>query len=65
MFGVEEFFLFDILILFFLYYVYILFGRLLSYDNVIDLGLVFLSSLIDFENLSFIVEEINLFFDYD
>lgn len=65
MFGVEEPLSLDTLPPLPSHHTHTLSGRPLSHDNATDLGSVLLSSTIDSENLSSIVEETNSLFDHD
>ena len=65
MFGVEEPLSLDTLPPLPTHHTHTLSGRPLSHDNATDLGSVFLSSPMDSENLSSIVEETDSFFDHD
>lgn len=64
-FGVEEPLSLDTLPPLSSHHTHTLSERPLSHDNATDLGSVFLSSPMDSENLSSIVEETNSFFDHD
>lgn len=59
---VDDIFLLDFLFLFFFYVIYVLFGRLLIVDSLIDFGLMLFSGIMVLENLVFIVDEVSLFF---
>ena len=65
MFGVDEPLSLDTLPPLPSHHTHALSGRPLSHDTATDLGSVFLSSPIDSENLSSIVEETNVFFVHD